>query len=329
MTTKVKIIECASFDEASIRGTKEAGNSSGTVLPVVIFRQGSRQVLAGAMAVRQITKYVFLENKSKKGDKPEEVVSNKTRPIIPEHVDTIRKYLIQNAGRPNGDPNKGKYILPGLTFNVKEEIRVYTGPGSSTIKMGYLVLPDVAALESTDGQHRVLALPGALEKMMERDREYFGQDAIPFMLTCEDDPKQIHQDFADCSKTKPIPPSLLTSYDRRLRGNGLVLDLIDACPVFRDKVDGTSKNLSKNALKLFLTNQVRQLVRALLTGDVAMAEAPFAAKASELLPEGREDIYQDALKRYTDFINVVTEHLPLCRDAAQIHRGLDMNKITS
>ena len=45
------------------------------------------------------------------------------------------------------------------------------------------------------------------------------------MLTCETDLQRIHQDFADASKTKAIPPSMLVAYDRRPPINRLVLDL--------------------------------------------------------------------------------------------------------
>ena len=100
---------------------------------------------------------------------------------------------------------------------MKEALRVYTGPGKSTVKMGYMVLPDTATLDTTDGQHRLQAALEARAKMSESDSERFAQDAISFMMTCEDNLEQVHQDFADCSKTRSIPPSMLTVYDRRQR----------------------------------------------------------------------------------------------------------------
>ena len=143
----------------------------------------------------------------------------------------IADYLKENAGSP--ESGKGTYIIPGVTLNVKEALNVYTGPSSSTVKIGYLVLPDLATVEITDGQHRLAAVIAAMSKMSEQDREFFWQDAVSFMLTCEDETRQVHQDFADCSKTKSIPPLLLTVYDLRQPVNGLVIDLNRPVPGFQ------------------------------------------------------------------------------------------------
>ncbi len=76
---------------------------------------------------------------------------------------------------------------------------------------------------------------------------------------------------------------MLTVYDLRNPANSLVIKLVDVCPVFRDKVDSTSQEIGANSTCLFTANQVRQMVKALLTGDFAMADGPFADEASKLL----------------------------------------------
>ena len=58
--------------------------------------------------------------------------------------------------------------------------------------------------------------------------------------TFESDLTQIHQDFADCSRAKALPPSLISAFDRRNPANGIVLDLTEEVPVFNDKIDATS-----------------------------------------------------------------------------------------
>ena len=78
---KVDIIQCDSFDQAQSQAVQEAANSNGSVYPVVLFRQGDRDTLTGAMAVQQISKYINLVNKSKKGGSPNDVITGKNRPI--------------------------------------------------------------------------------------------------------------------------------------------------------------------------------------------------------------------------------------------------------
>jgi DNA sulfur modification protein DndB len=324
----VKIIESETFDQARDRANEEAANSSGSIHSVVMFRQGLRIAFAGAIPVRHLTKHVSTLNSSKKGDSPDMVARNKNRPVMPDHVAAISAYLVENAGLPTpSNPRKGRYILPPLTWNVKDYIQVYTAKTGSTIKNAYLVLPSTIALESTDGQHRGLGANDALGKMTEADNEFFGQDGIPFMIVCESDVRQIHQDFADAAKTRAIPPSMLTVYDLRQPINRLVIELIERCPVFKDKIDSTSSKLGKNSLCLFLANQVRQFCRAALVGDIAMAEVVFLEKASNLLPD--EVAYQAVLDKLVSFVNLVAEHMPEWKQAATIVRGPGLNQVKS
>ena len=126
-----------------------------------------------------------------------------------------------------------------------------------------------------------------LEQTNENEATEFGSDAVAVMVTCETDVDQIHQDFADGSKTKPLPPSLLAVYDRRNPANRLVIDLARECPLFRGRIDSTSKTLSKKSTNLFLANQLRQLVKELLAGSYrgyALGDAEFEKRALELLP---------------------------------------------
>ena len=130
-------------------------------------------------------------------------------------------------------------------------------------------------MEITDGGHRKAAIDRLWAELDDERSAEFDQDAVSVMITIEDDLGQIHQDFADCSKTKALPKSRLAAYDRRNPANGLVLDLIDRCDIFKGKIDSTSKTLSVKSANLFLTNQVRQMVKELLVGDYALADICF------------------------------------------------------
>jgi hypothetical protein len=151
-------------------------------------------------------------------------------------------------------------------------------------------------------------------------RVRFSQDGVAFMLTCESNVEKAHQDFADCSKTKQLPPAMLTVYDLRNRANGLVIKLVDVCPVFRDKVDSTSKTIGANSSCLFTANQVRQMVKALLTGDFAMADGAFADVAKELLPT--TELYEETLQKFETFVNYMTAHLDVWKEVSQVPAGI-------
>jgi DNA sulfur modification protein DndB len=191
--------------------------------------------------------------------------------------------------------------------------------------IAYMVVPDTAPAAPTDGQHRSYGIIKALEQMDPETRAQFSQDAVAFMLTCESDIEKAHQDFADCSKTKQLPPAMLTVYDLRNRANGLVIKLVDICPLFRDKIDSTSKTIGNNSSAIFTTNQVRQMVKALLTGDFALADAAFADVAKERLPT--TELYQQTLDQFEEFINFLTQHMDVWKEVSEVPPGLQHAKL--
>jgi DGQHR domain-containing protein len=238
-----------------------------------------------------------------------------------DHVDAIAQYLVENVG--------GKYILPPMTLNVQQTISLYEPDFNAEMKPVYIVVPITARLAVTDGGHRTGGIIQALENLPAESRAHFEGDAISVMITLESDMAQIHQDFADCSKTKALPPSQLAAYDRRNPANGLVLDIIDACPLFKGRIDSTSKTLSKKSNHLFLTNQVRQLVKELLVGDYGMADAAFEEKAKDILGSSESDAYKTELVRFVEFINAVTDAIPVLTDIAKLPTtGVVSNKVS-
>jgi DGQHR domain-containing protein len=233
------------------------------------------------------------------------------RPEIVEHTRSIAKYLRENYSK--------KYIVPPLTLNIQQRVHVYFVDYPAQFLPGYLVIPATAKLAITDGQHRRSALIAALDEMDNEQQAEFGRDAVAVMISCETDLPQIHQDFADCSKTKPLPPSLLAVYDLRNPANRLVAGLETACVLFKDRIDSTSKTLSKKSTYLFLANQVRQLIKELLTGSYATADVQFERLANELL--GTEQQYSQVLESYAEYINYMTGRIPVWNEIAQVKPG--------
>jgi DNA sulfur modification protein DndB len=306
--------------QAAIAAREEAANTAGFTLIGVLFRQGARQCISTAFPVRQVLASLQV-NQAKKGNSVSEVLAATNRPVMPDHVASIADYLVENVG--------GKYILPPMTLNLQQRISVYEPDYESDLKPVYIVVPMTAKISVTDGGHRTMAIIQALEKLTEEKRDHFEGDAVSVMITLESDTSQVHQDFADCSKTKALPPSQLAAYDRRNPANGLVLDLISDCPLFKDRIDSTSKTLSKKSNHLFLTNQVRQLVKELLVGDYGLADVVFEAKAKDILGASDSESYNAERMRFTEFVNRVTKAIPVLREIAEIPTtGVASNKIT-
>jgi DNA sulfur modification protein DndB len=298
------------LEDAGAAAGKEAANTGALSIPVVAFRQGKRTVATGALPMSWVRNR--LESRSAKSAKKRGSMHDTeaawNRPEIPEHSQAIARYIVENYNK--------AYIIPPLSLNIQHRVHLYIPDYPSEFLPGYLVIPGSAKLAITDGQHRKTGISLAMDQMDEAGAAIFGSDAVSVMITCETDLNQIHQDFADCSKTKPLPPSLLAVYDRRNPANRLVSDLERMCPLFKGRIDPTSKTLSKKSTFLFLANQLRQLVKELLAGTYATADAEFEKRAVELL--GQEEQYNAAVQKFVEYINYLTGFI---RDTATGEEG--------
>jgi DNA sulfur modification protein DndB len=319
--SSVNFVDVPQAQSTATAAAEESANVGGFSLPGVLFRQGARFCISTAIPIRRVrTRMLEVDSAPTKGNVAQ-VQKATNRPVMPEHVATISNYIADNVG--------GTYILPPMTLNVQQPITVYRPQHRLGQSFGqvHLVIPETAKLSVTDGGHRTTAIIQAYENMSEEKRAKFDDDAVAVMITLEQDLSQIHQDFADCSKTKPLPKSQLAAYDRRNPANGLVLDIIEKCLLFNDKIDSTSKSLSANSTNLFLTNQVRQLVKELLTGDYAMADDQFEVKAKELLGSSETPHYRRELERFVGFVDTFTAAIPVLMQIANLPPGTPRNII--
>jgi DNA sulfur modification protein DndB len=305
----------------SMAAGEEAANTGGIALPGILFKQGARYCVSTAIPFRRVRTRLLQVDSAKEKGNVADVQKATNRPVMLDHVSSIANYIKDNVG--------GRYILPPMTLNVQHKISVYCPPYVSAGNFGsvFIVIPETARLSVTDGGHRTNAIIRAYEEMSEDQRAQFDGDAIAVMITLEGQLIQIHQDFADCSKTKPLPKSQLAAYDRRNPANGLVLDIVERCQLFYDKIDSTSKSLSSLSANLFLTNQVRQLVKELLVGDYAMADSPFEDKAKEILGSNETEHYKRERDKFVEFVDIVTDAIPVLKEIAQLPPGIPRNII--
>jgi DNA sulfur modification protein DndB len=315
-TGTIKIIECTDFNEAQTKAGQEAANTAGFPVPVVVFQQGKRLNLSGALPFSFVASRLMTKSATKKATLAE-TADKMNRPEIPEHARAIANYIMGNQA--------GTYILPPLTLNIQQEVNLYTASSPARVRTGFLVLHATSKLAITDGQHRRTAIVEAIENSPSEQRQELEADGIGVMITCETNVDQIHQDFADCSKTKPLPPSQLAVYDRRNPANRLVIDLAEKCPLFKGKIDATSVTLGKNSISLFLANQLRQFVKTLLTGNWQMADAEFEKQAKQILDQ--EGTYEQELARFVEFVQYLSNIIPVWKKIASLQPGVESNQI--
>jgi DNA sulfur modification protein DndB len=313
----VNEVLCSDLETAQVRAGSESTNTSGHSIPVVIFKQGKRYNMAGALSFAFVASRLETRSASARGSITD-VNNALNRPGIPEHSDASGRYIADNAD--------GTYVLPPITLNVQQPVRLYSvNYEGAQVRPGYLVMPALAKLSITDGQHRRSGVIKAFEQLSFEQRDELERHGIAVMITCESNIDQIHQDFADCSKTKALAPSQVAVYDRRNPANRLVVDIERLCPIFKGKVDATSVKLGKRSIALFTANQVRQFIKSMLVGVWAMGDQDFEKRAKERL--GTEENYKLYSSRIADFLNAVADACPVMKELSEVTSGVELNRV--
>src|SRR5262245_6917702 len=95
-TSNVHVIVCADgFSEAQRRAQEEASSTGGSVLPAILFQQGIRQAISTAFPLALVRSRLNL-NAARPRAGLEDVRRSTNRPTMPEHVDTIKRYVHDN-----------------------------------------------------------------------------------------------------------------------------------------------------------------------------------------------------------------------------------------
>ena len=286
-------------NDASNRAREMADDTYRQMLPVTVFAQGGRQVIAGVIPVRILLR-ILTHSASIRGSSPTKAVNATNRPVMIDHKNNIADYLH------NAIQNDEQYIVPPLTINATRGMQVYVPRGMS---YGFAVLPEEQVLNITDGMHRFLAIQDVVDRTRGTDAgDKFMNDGIPVMITVESNISQVHQDFADAGKTRPLPPSLMAVYDVRQPGNRAVHRIIENVKLFDDRIDATSTTLSKSSPYLFLVNQVRQFVKSSLSGSPSLRDDAFTRQVQTVL--SNVSAFTTWVESRVIFLNVITELIP-------------------
>lgn len=244
------MVVLTSVDEAMRSAQTDASTSGARVFNCTVYQQGGRTHISFSVSfdlLVELAKFNSAHKKDNRGDADQYT----NRPLDDSHVKDIVQYL----------RDTDNYILPPFTFNARTPIRVYAF-GSGTVKMGYAVVPTDAELYITDGQHRIKALPTAFDY-----RPELRKDGAMVQIVQEDDLDKIHQDFVDCSRSKPIAPSLLTAFDVENTHARFTRRLAATSVIFNGRIDMIARTLGKDPVFLFTMNQLRVCAAEFLYGS--------------------------------------------------------------
>ncbi|MGF1908117.1 DNA sulfur modification protein DndB [Vibrio kasasachensis] len=325
MSSKLQLVESTTLNEAKNAAYDEASASHKNVMQVIIFSQGNRICASGTLhlgRMLQITTTDPVVVKNKGQASLEQVRNAYNRPVNKEHVRAVADYLVANIN--------GKYILPSITVNAVTEHTIFTVENEG-VRIGYMLIDLLSAnLTVTDGQHRLRGIKDAIAYLkvngFTEDAEKLESDGISIMFSFESNKDQIHQDFADCSKTKALPKSMIAVYDKRVPVNRLTMDIIDNCALYTDgRVDTASKSLGGTSTAFALANNVRTALKALYTGKPSMADDTFDNLTNHSL--GAEDKYKEFYLKAFHYLNLLIDNNKILSDIARIPFGPERERI--
>jgi DGQHR domain-containing protein len=303
----INLIECSDYADLMHKVGQHGLASNVQIMPGTLYEQGGRICLQTAITLAAVTSFAEAHRPDSKGViSVDQVKASSNRPLDKQHASAIAGYIS------NASTNKSPYIIPSLTLNVTQKVDVMVVRGASKTRPAVLVMPVGVKAEITDGQHRVAGVEMAL-----RNARDAGEDAIGAMITFTNDHGQTHQDFADCAKTKAISPSTLAVYDRRNPANGLVLDLVENCPLFQSTVDATKQSISARSTAVWTTNNIRVMLKWALIGKQS-SDSVFAENAVNVLGERGTDAYNEWLSALTVSLNIMTEGNKTLADLAAL-----------
>lgn len=326
MASRVKLFERDTLEDARSAAFEEASSTHKNPIQVLLFKQGDRVCASGTLQIGralQMMKSDPVEVKKNEKANLDQVRNAYNRPINKDHVKAVSDYLCKNIDK--------KYILPSLTVNAVTEHSIYT-ISSDGVRMGYMLVDFMSPdLTVTDGQHRLHGIRAAVD-FLELNEHYeqaekLKSDGISLMFSFEDEKDQIHQDFADCSKTKALPKSMIAVYDKRIPVNRLTMELIDNCPLYNDgKVDTASTTLSAKSSSFALASNVRGLLKSLYTGQPSLADGAFDKMTNTDLAD--DDVYTKFSENALHSINLLINNNATLKLISEMPKGPERQQIS-
>lgn len=211
--------------------------------PGLICYQGKREMLQINVPAGDLP--ILLQAKPATNNDPN---SGKNRPVVKDHADEIKKYILDRAriGKP--------WILGTLTANVAREKITIIELGAGVC---LVAIPNEVSLDITDGQHRTRAIQ---DLILSSDRHLISNDEFPITLVLESKDRQCQTDFRDMAQSAPLAKSLLVSYGEFLGRDGITQNLIEQVAMFRGKTDKIKASIGVRNKLIYTTNYIARAV---------------------------------------------------------------------
>jgi len=306
-----------SYDEVVKTAYQTATAMCAELIPVIIYRQGVRYSMSGVLTFSSVARSLFVQSAEKKSTIGNAATST-NRPEVRSHTNEIAKYLKKN--------HEGKYTLGALTLNIQQPLSLFTVEDASPIKTGFLILPKTGKISITDGQHRQSAIKKLLEDATEEEQAKLAIESIAVIITNENDISQIHQDFADASKIKPLPQSLITIYDSRNPANRAVLTLENRCDLFKGRIDSVSRYVPKGSNCIFTAKQLLNFLKHFMVSDSKVTNAKFEKLIGKIM--GDEDVFESEIGKAIAYIQYLTDKISIWNKISKLAPGLPATKIS-
>jgi DGQHR domain-containing protein len=276
------IVTVASQGEALQQAFAHASTSGARSFMCHVYQQGGRYHLVFSLPMAQLVELAKLQSAEAKRNKAD-AETKINRPLMPQHRNEIAKYLMETDN----------YILPPFIFNCDTPIKVFAY-GEGPVLNGYAIIPNGVDLYVTDGQHRLEAIKKVLPEKPE-----LKNDSVTVLVVQEEDIEQIHQDFADCAKNKPIPPALLAVFDVSDSLAKLTRQLSKELVIFDGRIDKISRSVGKDKGYMFTMNQLKVGISEFLFGASQKQNKEVIYKSGE---------YKEVLERAKAFYTLFAEN---------------------
>ncbi len=306
-----------SYDEVVKTAYQTATSMCAELVPVIIYRQGVRYSMSGVLTFSSVSKSLFVQSAEKKSTIGNAATAT-NRPELKAHTNEIAKYIKKNYD--------GKYTLGALTLNIQHPLSLFTVEDESPMKTGFLILPKTGKISITDGQHRQSAIKKLLEESSEEEKAKLAIETIAVIITNENDISQIHQDFADASKIKPLPQSLITIYDSRNPANRAVLTLEKRCELFKGRIDSVSRFVSRGSNCVFTAKQLLNFLKYFMISDNKVTNAKFEKIIGKII--GDDAIFESEIGKAISYIQFLTEKIGIWNKISKLSLGIPSTKIS-
>jgi DGQHR domain-containing protein len=287
----------------AINAASAASMGKGTAYPGLLYRQGGRRFVAAVLPCADVVELVSEAKPAPKKVHTYNVDVERNRPLVPEHVRTIRDYLIR----------ENDYLLPPILLNSLEPLQVFiydpmglfTQEGVNAFAPCWFVLPHRYRLHVTDGQHRIEGLRQAIAAS--QDGRFY-RDAVAVSIVEEVNIDKTHQDFYDAAQVKPLPAAMLVEYDQREPLNRITKEIVREVPILRDRTLRSGRSIGLKSPMMFTNNMIRRFAVMAVTGNDSNED--LAASAVSPQPEMWR-------KRLVGFLSVFAAENPQWRSVAE------------